>query len=145
MDIPVWLHVFVDVPESSAEAARSFWSAATGSEVGPPWQAHPEFTSLQPPDGSSYAHVQVIDGPARVHPDLVVDDVDGHRDRLVALGATARDRRDQWQVMASPGGLPFCLCREPEPKRRPGPVGWPGGHRSRLTQLCIDSPPAHAD
>lgn len=145
MDNPVWLHAFVDTPAQSADAARSFWSAATGWAVGGPWPGHPEFASLLPPDGWPYAHLQVIDGPARVHLDMVVDDIDGHRERLVAIGAVAGERRDQWQVMSSPGGLPFCLCLEPVSARRPGPVRWLDGHRSRLTQLCIDSPPALAD
>ena len=144
MSLPVWLHVFVDVPAESAEAARGFWSAVTGWDVGPPWPGRPEFTSLEPADGSAYAHLQMIDGPARVHLDLVADDVDAERERLVGLGATAGTRTDSWQVMASPGGLPFCLVHEPGPKRRPGPVSWPDRHRSRLTQLCIDSPAAYA-
>lgn len=44
--------------------------------------------------------------------------------------------------MTSPGGLPFCLVAGDVPAGRPGPVTWPGGHRSRVTQICIDVPPA---
>jgi hypothetical protein len=47
---------------------------------------------------------------------------------------------DGWQVMTSPAGLPFCVCDEPEPRRRPRAGQWPGGHRSRLVQLCVDVP-----
>ena len=145
MNDPVWLHVFVDVPAESAQTARDFWSAATGWAVGEPWQGRPEFTSLEPADGAAYVHVQEIGGPPRLHLDLAVDDLDAQRDRLVGLGATAGARTDDWQVMQSPGGLPFCLCHEPWPHDRPGPVIWPDGHRSRLTQLCIDVPEAVID
>ena len=148
MTVPVWLHVFVDVPAESVQTALRFWSAATGWEAGAPWPGRPEFTSLEPADGSAYVHVQGTGGPPRVHLDLAVDDLDTERDRLVGLGATAGTRMDAGQVMASPGGLPFCLRHEPWPKRRPGPVTWPDGdrnHRSRLTQLCIDAPERYAD
>jgi hypothetical protein len=35
--------------------------------------------------------------------------------------------------------LPFCVLRARE-RRPPPPVSWPAGHRTRLVQLCIDSP-----
>jgi predicted enzyme related to lactoylglutathione lyase len=43
-------------------------------------------------------------------------------------------------VMTSPAGLPFCVCGEPGPHTRPAPAQWPGGHRSRLVQVCVDVP-----
>jgi hypothetical protein len=42
--------------------------------------------------------------------------------------------------MASPAGLPFCVCAETWPHERPEPVAWPGGHRGRLVQLTVDVP-----
>src|SRR5829696_5167017 len=113
MSGPTWMHVFVDVPAESAEAALRFWSAATGWPAGRPWPEHPEFTSLEPLDGAPYAHVQVISGPARVHLDLVTGDLDAERERLADLGAGTGLRTEAWQAMTSPGGLPFCLCHEP--------------------------------
>jgi hypothetical protein len=133
------MHAFVDVPRAQAGAARSFWSAVSGWPTGPEWPGHPEFTSLEPPDGTSYLHVQTIGGPARVHLDLV-GDPGRETSRLEALGGTRGQLGDGWQVMASPAGLPFCICGEPEPHRRPGAARWPGGHRSRLVQVCVDVP-----
>ena len=134
-----WMHAFLDVPAELGGASRTFWSAATAWPVGEPWPEHPEFISLTPPDGAPYLHVQMIDGPPRVHLD-VVGDPDRDTERLERLGAVRGQRFDGWQVMRSPAGLPFCVCDEPGPHRRPGAAGWPGGHRSRLVQLCVDVP-----
>ena len=134
-----WLHAFVDVPGPEVETAQRFWAAAAGASVTAPWPDHPEFVSLRPADGSPYLHVQRIDGPSRVHVDLAVGDVDAEGRRLASLGASFVQRFAWWQVMASPGGLPFCLVEDPD-RVRPGPVTWPDGHRSRLTGVCLDIP-----
>jgi predicted enzyme related to lactoylglutathione lyase len=134
-----WVHVFVDLPADTVERTRAFWSRALGWPVGQPWQEHPEFTTLLPPRGRSYVHVQQVEDRPRVHVDLEVDDIDVARDRLVELGATAGMRTRWWQVMGSPGGLPFCLCTTGD-EPRPGPAAWPEGHSSRLVQVCIDAP-----
>jgi len=134
-----WIHVFVDVPPEAASTTRTFWSKALGWETGPPWTQHPEFRSLIPDAGDPYVHVQEIDGEPRVHLDLVVDDLDTARDALLDLGAEAAARTAQWQVMRSPGGFPFCLCREPAAGSRP-PAAQHDGHSSRLVQVCIDAP-----
>lgn len=138
-----WMHVFIDVPASSGEDTRSFWSQALGWPTAEPWDGHPEFTSLVPPGADTYVHVQEVDDEPRVHLDVVVDDLDSARAEASRLGAGAGARGDGWQVMRSPGGLPFCLCTEPAPgARRPGGTRH-DGHRSRLAQVCIDVP-AHA-
>jgi hypothetical protein len=41
--------------------------------------------------------------------------------------------------MSSPGGLPFCLVDRHEQIRPPAQRF--AGHRSRLVQICVDSPP----
>lgn len=135
-----WMHVFVDVPPDAASATRTFWSRALGWETGPQWTQHPEFRSLIPGTGDRYVHVQEIDGEPRVHLDVVVDDLDTARDALRDLGAEAAPRTAEWQVMRSPGGLPFCLCREPAAGVRPAGTQHADGHRSRLVQVCIDAP-----
>lgn len=138
------MHAFVDVPSEQADAARAFWSALTGWPVGEPWSGHPEFTSLEPPAGTSYLHVQVIGGAPRVHLDLL-GDLERDPARLVDLGATQENRGDGWQVMTSPAGLPFCVCGEPGPHERPAAVDRPEGHRGRLVQLCVDVPAGRFD
>jgi predicted enzyme related to lactoylglutathione lyase len=134
-----WMHVFVDVPPAAASTTRAFWSRALGWQTGPQWAQHPEFRSLIPDAGDRYVHVQEIDGDPRVHLDVVVDDLDIARDTLLDQGAEAAPRTAEWQVMRSPGGFPFCLCRKPAVGRRP-PATRHNGHRSRLVQVCIDAP-----
>ena len=137
-----WVHVFVDVPPAHADASRTFWSQALRWPPGISWDNHPEFTSLEPPHGDSYVHVQEVgeaDSP-RIHLDFVVDDLDEARKALVGIGAQVGPRLPGWQVMASPGGLPFCLCRQPAKGIRPPGAVHDDGHRSRLTQVCIDIP-----
>lgn len=140
-----WVDCIIDTPAESAGRARSFWAAAIGWEIGEPWPDHPEFVSLEPPTGPSHVHVQVIDGPARVHVDLSVPDIDVEAQRHVALGATTGTRAEEWQVMASPGGLPYCLIRESRQVTRATATRWPDGHATSLIQVCIDSPEALHD
>ena len=142
-----WIHAFVDLPEPLLATGLDFWTAVTGWPPGQPWPDHPEFHSIEPPDGDAYVHVQRIDGAPRVHLDLVVAagvTVDDERARHVDLGAVAGDRHRWWQVMSSPGGLTYCLVAERH-RARPGPVTWPAGHRSRVAQVCVDVPAAHFD
>ena len=140
-----WLHAFVDVPPQSADRSARFWAAVAGARIGAPWPGHPEFRSLEPATGTRYLHVQAHDGPPRVHLDLVSADVAADTARLVELGAVAHTRERWWQVLTSPGGQPFCLVEEGQPRARPDPVRWPGGHRSRVAQLALDIPAARYD
>jgi hypothetical protein len=54
-------------------------------------------------------------------------------------GGALVGRLDHWTTMLSPGGQPFCVLTI-EPHVAPQPVRWPDGQRSRLVQVCIDSP-----
>ena len=134
-----WLYVSFDVPDEAAEPPSRFWPAVLGWQLGEPWQGHPEFRSLRPPlatctPTSSASRVRLA-----LHFDLGVDDVAAAAARLVALGATQVADFDIWRVMRSPGGLAFCLVPGGG-ESVPAPSVWPNGHRSRLVQLCIDSP-----
>ncbi|GGC78104.1 hypothetical protein GCM10011512_00800 [Tersicoccus solisilvae] len=144
----VWLHCFLDVPADRLDAAGAFWAAALGWPLGEPWPGHPEFRSLVPAAGDAYVHVQRIDeGGPRVHLDIESPEVSADVARLVDLGAT-RGRTDpagDWQVMASPGGLPFCVVPGTDARRRPDGVDVGDGVRDRLVQLCIDAPRDAAD
>jgi catechol 2,3-dioxygenase-like lactoylglutathione lyase family enzyme len=141
MPAVAWLHAFIDVPADLAGETERFWSEVTGWTPGRPWSGHPEFVSLEPPGASGYVHVQRIGGPPRLHLDLVADDIDAEAERLAGRGAQRGERHAWWQVMTSPGGLPFCLCGEPN-RVRPAPTTWPTGHRSRVAQVCLDVPSA---
>ena len=82
-----WMHAFVDVPGEDVAKAHAFWSAVLGWPVGDPWPGHPEFASFVPTDGAPYVHVQRIDGPPRIHLDLV-GEIDRDTARLEGLGAS---------------------------------------------------------
>jgi hypothetical protein len=134
-----WLHAVIDTPESSHEETARFWERALGWPAGAAWDGHPELRSFEPAVGEPYLHLQEIDGDQRVHIDVEVDDPEAAADRAVQLGAEPVAVHDRWQTLRSPGGLLFCLLRNRD-RTPPAPVTWPDGHRSRLVQVCIDSP-----
>jgi hypothetical protein len=139
-----WIHAVLDVPADQHPAMAGFWSRVLGWELATPWSGHPELRSFDPPRGEPYVHLQEIDGPPRVHLDLESDDPVATVDRAGELGATLVGEHDRWRTLLSPGGLPFCVLEagEHEP---PEPATWPEGHRSRMVQVCIDSPAALQD
>ncbi|HEY7042141.1 MAG TPA: VOC family protein [Nocardioidaceae bacterium] len=135
-----WIGAVIDVPPAVVDAVDAFWTGVLGWTVGPAWPGHPEFHHLEPPAGDSHVLVQAIDGPARIHLDLYVADIDAEAARLVALGATLGERHAHWRVLSSPTGLPFCVVTSDRARERPSAPTWPDGHRSRLAQVCIDVP-----
>ena len=140
-----WLHAVIDVPTAQLAATVRFWESACGWPLGAPWSDHPELRSFEPEHGRPYLHVQEVEGSPRVHLDVEADVVDTTVTRAVDLGAVLVDRQDRWQVLESPGHLPFCVLAAGAPDP-PDAVSWPGGHRSRLVQVCVDSPvEAHDD
>jgi Glyoxalase-like domain len=130
-------HVIIDVASGVAAKSTAFWSSALSWPLGEPWPGHPEFRSFTPPEGDSYIHQQIGDHGPRIHFDLEVVDR-GFADRLVELGTVVTGQFEGWCPMRSPGGLPFCLVDRQEHIRPPA-VRFEG-HRSRLVQICVDSP-----
>jgi len=60
--------------------------------------------------GTLNLELQRLDeGSSRVHLDIESDDVPAEVARLKALGATVVDDRDDYVIMADPGGLVFCV------------------------------------
>ncbi len=135
-----WIHAVLDVPPPSRALAGDFWGSALGWPAASPWSGHPELRSFEPPTGTAYVPLQEIGGPPRVHLDLESVDPDALVEHAVALGARFVGRSDRWQTLVSPGGLPFCVLATTDHQAPPAPVAWPDGHRSRLVQVCIDSP-----
>ena len=148
-----WIDAFVDVPPAAAEQFREFWSAVTGWPESTARGERGQFRSLLPDAGRAYLRVQELDGPPRVHLDLICPGeesaLDAEAERLGRLGARSVDSLDGVRILASPAGQIFCLVRddEPRPAVDPGERAriWPDGHRSRLTQICLDVPPAAYD
>ncbi len=134
-----WLHAVIDLPADQHDALGRFWAEALGWPVGAAWEGHPELCSLEPPAGAAYVHLQRVDAPAGVHLDLEADDPDDTVARATGLGATRVADHDEWRTLRSPGGLAFCVLASSR-RTPPAPVTWPDGHRSRLVQVCVDSP-----
>lgn len=140
----MWLHCVIDAPAPDVGRAAAFWSAALGWPAGRSWPGHVELRSFEPVAGSAYAHLQQIDGPPRVHIDVESTDVGITTARAAELGAVRVGEQARWIALRSPGGLPFCVA-EAATHDAPEPVQWPAGHRSRLVQVCVDSPRAAHD
>ncbi len=135
------LHAVLDLPAPHHEPLVAFWQQAIGWPAGEPWRGHPELRSLEPPEGGAYVHVQAVEGPARVHVDLETPDPGATLAAARELGAELVAEHERWTTLTSPGGLPFCVVRAPlADARTPGPVEWSDGHRTRLVQVCVDSP-----
>jgi hypothetical protein len=134
-----WLHAVIDVPADVHEAQAGFWAGALGWPTGPTWPGNPELRSFEPPGGMPYIHLQEIDGPPRVHLDLEARDPATTVQTAVGLGAELVAEHEHWRTLTSPGGLPFCVLATSE-RTPPEPMLWPDGHRSRLVQVCIDTP-----
>ncbi len=134
-----WIHVMLDLPIASPEPTTTFWFSALGWPLGEPWPGRVECASFVPPIGDAYVHRQLGDHGPRVHIDLEVDKPAAATERLAALGAVVGPTHPRWQVMCSPGGLPFCLIGR-RPRNRPDPLAWGAGHQTRLVQVCVDSP-----
>jgi hypothetical protein len=140
-----WVYASIDTPAEHAQSVQRFWSAATGWSLGETWPRHPQFRGLEPVQGDTYINFQTIEeGPSAVHFDVASDQLTADLDRLADLGAEPVAAFRDWHVMRSPGGLEFCLV-ETSGNVVPPSTSWPDGHRSRLVQLCIDSPPGVHD
>ncbi|MTE13667.1 VOC family protein [Nocardia aurantiaca] len=139
-----WVWAFLDRPAAQFDAAAEFWTTITGTELSPRRGEHDEFVTLLPDSGAATLKMQSIDGPARVHLDLDVDDVGAATERAEKLGATlAADyiltERIGYAVLHSPAGMPFCFTpfRDSAGPLAPTVTG-PARDRSRLDQICLD-------
>jgi hypothetical protein len=134
-----WIHAVIDVPADRLASSADFWGRALGWPAGEPWAGHPELRSFRPPTGTPYLHLQRIGGSPRVHVDVESEAPDQTVARAIDLGAALVGGSDTWRTFRSPGGLPFCVLSAAE-HDPPEPVSHADGHRTRMVQVCIDSP-----
>jgi Glyoxalase-like domain len=132
--------VVIDVPSDRADGQSTFWGEALGWPLGEAWSGHPELRSFEPPRGDPYVHLQEAATEPRVHLDLSVGttvEADAVVTTALDSGACLVGREDRWRTLLSPGGLPFCVVAHGADA--PRSEAWPGGHRSRLVQVCVDA------
>ncbi|WP_020573533.1 VOC family protein [Actinopolymorpha alba] len=142
-----WLTVFLDSPyDSDREAGLAFWRGVTRSGLSSWRGEREEFATLLPEQGCAFLRVQdVCDGPARCHLDVHSHAVRAEVARAVKLGATIVADQNTLVVLASPGGLAFCVVTHHGEHERPVPLRWTDGHRSLVDQICLDIPAGALD
>lgn len=139
-----WLSAFIDVPEESFEETAAFWSAVTGWPPSVRRGGRDEFLTLAPAGADDHLRMQrLASGSARVHLDVHVRDPRTAADRAISLGAVEH-ADDGHVVLASPGGLAFCLVTHASSRPAP-PSRWPDLSTSLVDQVCLDVPAAAYD
>lgn len=138
---PFWLTAFIDYPAAEFQRGREFWTRVTGWPLSATRGEHEEFVSLVPPDGADYLRLQRLGGGrTRLHLDVHVPDPTEAALLAQQRGASVtRQIGPGLIIMASPAGFEFCLVRQ-QRSGRPEPARWPDGHRSRVSQICLDIP-----
>ncbi|HZF92634.1 VOC family protein [Streptomyces sp.] len=137
-----WTYAFIDRPAPALDRARDFWTAVTDTRLSAPRGDSGEFATLLPGGGAdACVKVQEVDsGDGGAHLDFAVEDVRRFVDGALRLGArTVADHQD-WAVLESPAGQPFCAVPWDGESVRPPVV-----RGSRLDQVCVDVPPSRYD
>lgn len=132
-----WITAFIDIEPSRFEMTARFWESVAGAKRSEPRGGEGQFETLVPPDGDAYLRIQRTSNGPRVHLDLHVDDVDAARAAAEQLGATTVSF-DGFAIMASPGGLTFCLVSHHAESSIPTPFSSP--RPNRINQVSIDVP-----
>ena len=133
-----WLQAVIDIPAEHFEAAGDFWATVSATRCGDVHPDHPEFVHLVPVDGDMTLELQRIDvGPPSVHLDLVVNDIPAWTERAVSRGATLVAQPGH-AVLATPGGVPFCIVPAGSESVRPGTIDPDSPHA--VDQICLDVP-----
>lgn len=136
-----WLTFFLDLAPEDYAPAVDFWRGATHYDISPSRGEQGEFASLLPPVGDDHIRVQrLADGTSGTHLDVHVADLAVARGRALDCGAVLVAEPGH-AVLRSPGGYLFCLVTAPA-STPSAPMTWPGGHRSRVDQLCLDIGPS---
>ncbi len=136
-----WITAYLDQPAATAPGALAYWEAVSGTHASVPRGEHDEFRTLLPPEGDAALRFQVVgDVEARLHLDLHVDDPGAATPEAVSLGATVVAEPDSYVVLASPGGMPFCLVPYEDQHVVPPLPRWPAGHTSAVDQVALDIP-----
>ena len=119
----VWWAITIDCIEPRVVA--SFWSSMLGCPVTEPGPDRPGWLRLQPlgPDRPPFINLQPVAGEpervkARLHLDVLVQDIDAGVSDVLALGGSDTGAREQLPrgriaIMRDPEGNEFCLLAPP--------------------------------
>nr|MDT0663223.1 VOC family protein [Micromonospora sp. DSM 115978] len=112
--------VVLDCPDPGVLA--EFYRGVVGGTVNQPdprWGTDVNWATLHTPAGLVLAFQRAADHrppvwsdparPQQFHLDFGVTDIEFAEQEVLALGATALDRKSAWRVYADPAGHPFCL------------------------------------
>ena len=122
MTVGVWWAITIDCNDPRAVA--SFWASVLGCEVVEPGPDRPGWLRVLPsgPGQPPLINFQPVEeakaGKARVHLDVLVEDIEVGVVRVIELGGTdtgAREHlpRGRIAVMRDPEGNEFCLLAPP--------------------------------
>jgi hypothetical protein len=142
-----WTYVFVDRPMKAFGPSCDFWTAVTGTKLSETRGDQGEFVTLLPDGADACVKAQGVGaGDGGAHLDLAVEDVRALVDSALRLGAEVVADHEEWAVLRSPGGQPFCAVPWHGESVRPPVAEAPdGGASSRLDQVCIDLAPSAYD
>ncbi|MEZ5247489.1 MAG: VOC family protein [Acidimicrobiales bacterium] len=139
-----WITAFVDRGPDRFDPTVEFWSVISGTSVSAWRGSDTEFATLLPSDGSD-AHLRLQrtrGGSSGSHIDLHVADVRAGAEECVGSGAATLDDNGDFVVLASPGGMPFCIVGHHGEEHRQRPVvSAPGGAATLVDQVSIDCDP----
>lgn len=137
-----WLTAVIDLPEPGYDLGCAFWEGVTGYGLSATRGASGGCAPLLRSDGDPYLAVQRIGaGPAGCHLDIHINDTTLTAALAVRAGARVLDESGGALVLASTGGIVFCLVDGADNKSvRPLPTRWATGHCSLVDQLCTTFP-----
>ena len=133
-----WLQAVIDLPADRFEAGGAFWAEVSATRFGEIHPEHPEFTHLVPAEGDMTLELQRLDdGEPSVHLDLCVADIPAWTERAVTTGARLVANPGH-SVLATPGGVPFCIVPSSGESARPPAIDPDAPHA--IDQICLDVP-----
>lgn len=143
-----WVTAFIDRGREVFEPAVEFWSEIAGSSPSAFRGVSGEFATLVPLDGSD-AHLRVqrtSSGWSGSHIDLHVVDARTAAQECVERGASVVEDHGGYVVLATPGGMPFCVVRyHGEHVRQRAVASYPSAALVLVDQVSIDCDPDRFD
>src|SRR3954451_23618033 len=102
--------VLIDHPEDRWDEGLRFWAGVQGVTPTGEDEGMPEYRSLGSLGSVALESQRTGAGtPARLHLDIESDDVAAEVARVVALGASLVEAREEYTILADPAGLVFCV------------------------------------